>query len=131
MGRFMFVSKYIFLVLDVDCTGRSRFIDTLYFYNLAQIVRSESDAYSRLHSREVLVSSCDSELVCDVSVGDFLSYHTIIRCHQEFSYPATISNLQVSYRWCHKIDMDQFYNDLKNVLFLLSLEGTTASVWYN
>ena len=70
---------------------------TLFTFTIWPRLSGPSPTHIQGHIREVLVSSCDSELVCDVSVGDFLSYHTIIRCHQEFSYPATISNLQVSY----------------------------------
>ena len=74
------------------------------------------------HTLDVLISPCDSDLVCNVSVGDFISDHACIRCQLDFFCPSTnIENLVSCHRY-HKIDIDQFCNDLNNTPFVLSTE---------
>ena len=64
-----------------------------------------------------------------VSVGDFISDHAAIRCQLNFSHPTTCIEKMVSYRRYHMIDIDQFHNDLSNILFVLSPEGTASELY--
>ena len=67
--------------------------------------------------------------VRNVSVGDFISDHAAIRCQLDFSHPSTSIDKWVSYRQYHRIDIDQFRNDLNNIPFVRSPEGTAAELY--
>ena len=81
------------------------------------------------HTLDVLISPCDSNFVCNVSVGDFISDHAAIRCQLDFSHLTTCIKNMVSYRRYHMIDIDQFRNDLSNIPFVLSPQGTAAELY--
>ena len=76
-----------------------------------------------------MISPCDSDFVCNVSVGDFISDHAAIRYQLDFSYPSMSIEKLVSYRQYHRIDIDQFRNDLNNIPFVRSPEGTAAELY--
>ena len=99
--------------LDVDCGDRSRFNDILQCCSLIQCVSCLTHILSR--TRDVLISPCDSDFVHNVSVGDFISNHAAIRCQLDFSHPTTCIEKNVSYCRYHRIDIDQFRNDLSNI----------------
>ena len=77
----------------------------------------------------LLVSPCDSDFVRNVNVGDFISDHAAIRCQLNFSHPTPCIEKMVSYCRYHKIDIDQFRNDLRNIPFVLSPGGTAAELY--
>ena len=56
-------------------------------------------------------------------------YHTAIRFQLDFSHPRTCIEKMVSYRRYHRIDINQFHNDLSIVPFVLSPEGTAAELY--
>ena len=85
------------------------------------------DSFTGSHSG-CLISPCDSNFVRNVSVGDFISDHAAIRCQLDFSHPSTSIDKWVSYRRYHRIDIDQFKNDLNNIPFVRSPEGTAAEL---
>ena len=58
-----------------------------------------------------------------------LSDHAAIRCQLDFSHPTTCIEKMVSYRRYHRIDIDQFRNDLSNIPFVLSPGGTAAELY--
>ena len=57
------------------------------------------------------------------------SDHAAIRCQLEFSHPTTCIEKMVSYHRYHRIIIDQFRNDLSNIPFVLSLEGTAPELY--
>ena len=97
--------------LDIECGNRSRFNDILQCCGLVQSVSGPTHLLG--HTLDVLISPCDSDFVRNVSVGDFTSDHAAIRCQLDFSHPSTSIDKWVSYRRYHRIDIDQFRNDLK------------------
>ena len=113
--------------LDVECGDRSRFNNILQCCGLVQSVSSPT--HIRDHTLDILISPSDSDFVCNVSVGDFISDHAAIRCQLDISHPSTSSEKLVSYRRYHRIDIDQFRNDLNNIPFLRSPEGTAAELY--
>ena len=94
--------------LDVECGDRSRFNDILQCCSLSQCVSGPTHILG--HTLDVLISPCDSDFVRNVNVGDFISDHAAIRCQLDFS----CIDKMVSYRRYHRIDIDQFRNDLSN-----------------
>ena len=113
--------------LDIECGDRSRFNDILQCCGLVQSVSGPTHLLG--HTLDVLISPCDSDFVHNVSVGDFISDHAAIRCQLDFSHPSTSIDKWVSYRRYHRIDIDQFRNDLNNILFVWSPEGTAAELY--
>ena len=47
----------------------------------------------------------------------------------DFSHPTTCIEKMVSYRRYHRIDIDEFRNDLRNIPFVLSPGGTAAELY--
>ena len=76
-----------------------------------------------------MISPCDSDFVRNVHVGDFISDHAAIRCQLDFSHPTTCIEKMVPYRRYHRIDINQFRNDLSNIPFVLSPGGTAAELF--
>ena len=113
--------------LDIECGDRSRFNDILQCCGLVQSVSGPTHLLG--HTLDVLISPCDSDFVCNVSVGDFISDHAAIRCQLDFFHPSTSIDKWVSYRRYHRIDIDQFRNDLNNIPFVRSPEGTAAELY--
>ena len=113
--------------LDIECGDRSRFNDILQCCGLVQSVSGPTHLLG--HTLDVLLSSCDSDFVRNVSVGDFIFDHAAIRCQLDFSHLSTSIDKWVSYRRYHRIDIDQFRNDLNNILFVRSPEGTAAELY--
>ena len=60
-----------------------------------------------------------------------ISFLTIaaIRCQLDFSHPSISIGKWVSYRRYHRIDINQFRNDLNNIPFVRSPEGTAAKLY--
>ena len=113
--------------LDVECDDRSRFNDILQCCGLVQSVSGPTHLLG--HTLDVFISPCDSDFVCNVGVGDFISNHAAIRCQFDFSHASTSIDKWVSYHWYHRIDIDQFQNDLSNIPFVRSPEGTAAELY--
>ena len=67
--------------------------------------------------------------ISESSVGDFSFDHAAIRWQLDFSHPSTSIDKCVSYRRYHRIDIDQFRNDLNNIPFVRSPEGTAAELY--
>ena len=110
--------------LDVECGDRSRFNGILQCCSLIQGVSDPTHILG--HTLDVLISPGDSDFVCNVSVGDFNFDHAAIRCQLDFSHPSTCIEKMVSYCRYHRIDINQVRNDLSNIPFVLSPEGTVA-----
>ena len=113
--------------LDVECGDRSRFYDILQCCSLIQCVNSPTHILG--HTLDVLISPGDSDFVCNVNVGDFISDHAAIRCQLDFSHPVIYIGKMVSYRRYHKIDINQFRKDLRNIPFVLSPAGTATELY--
>ena len=113
--------------LDIECGDRSRFNDILQCCGLVQSVSGPTHLLG--HTLDVLISPCDSDFVRNVSVGDFISDHAAVRCQLDFSHLSTSIDKWVSYRRYHRIDIDQFRNDLNNIPFVRSPEGTAAELY--
>ena len=73
--------------LDVECGDRSRFNDILQCCSLSQCVSGPTHILGP--TLDVLIYPCDSDFVCNVNVGDFISDHAAIRCLLDFSHPTT------------------------------------------
>ena len=113
--------------LDVECGNRSRFNDILQCCSVSQCVSGPTHILG--HTLDILISPCDSDFVCNINVGDFISDHAAIRCQLDFSHPTTCIEKMVSYRRYHRIDINQFRNDLSNIPFVQSPGGTVAELY--
>ena len=113
--------------LDVECGEKSRFNDILQCCSWVQGVSGPIHILG--HTLDILISPCDSDFVWNVSVGDFISDHAAITCQLDFFHPSTSIHKLVSYRRYHKIDINQFHNDLNNIPFVLSPEEAVAELY--
>ena len=113
--------------LDVECGDRSRFNNILQCCTLIQGVSGPTHILG--HTLDIFISPCDSDFVSNVSVGDFLSDHAAVRCQLDFSHTSTCIEKMVSYHRYDRIDINQFRNDLSNIPFVLSPEGTAAELY--
>ena len=113
--------------LDVECCDRSRFSNILQCCGLVQSVNGPTHLLG--HTLDVLISTCDSDIVHNVCVGDFNSDHAAIRCQLDFSHPSTSIDKWIPYHQYHRINIDQFRNDLNNIPFVRYPEGTAAELY--
>ena len=113
--------------LDVECGDRSRFNNILQCCGLVQSVSGPTHILG--HTLDILISPCDSDFVRNVSVGNFIFDHAAIRCQLDFSHPSTSIKKWVSYHRYHRINIDQFRNDVNNISFVRSLEETAAELY--
>ena len=127
IGSNFIICSDINVHLDVECGDRSRFNDILQCCSLSQCVSGLTHILD--HPVDFLISPCDSDFVRNVNVGDFISDHAALRCQLNFSHPTTCIDKMVSYSRYHRIDIDQFRNDLNNIPFVLSPGGTAAELY--
>ena len=111
--------------LDVECGDRSRLNDILQCCSLIECV--SGPIHIPGHTMDVWISPCDSDIVRNDGV--FISDHAAIQCQLDFSHPTTCIEKMVSYHRYHRIDIDQFRNDLSNIPFVLFPEGTAAELY--
>ena len=127
LGSNFIICGNINVHLDVECGDRSRFNDILQCCSLSQRVSGPTHILG--HTLDVLISPGDSDFVYNVYIGDFISDHAAIRCQLNFSHPPTCMEKMVSYRRYHRIDIDQFRNDLSNIPFVPSPVSTATGLY--
>ena len=104
------------------------FNDILQCCSLSQCVSGPTHIVG--HTLDVLISPCHCDFVQNVHFGYFISDHAAIRCQLNFSHPTTCIEKMISYHRYHRIDIDQFRNNLSNIHFVLS-PGRTAAEQYD
>ena len=127
IGSNLIICGDINVHLDVECGDRSMFYDILQCCSLIQCVNGPTHILG--HTLDVLISPGDSDFVRNVNVGDFISDHAAIRCQLDFFHPTISIGKMVSYRRYHRIAIDQFRKDLRNIPFVLSPEGTATELY--
>ena len=76
VGSNFIICGDINIYLDVECGDRSRFYDIIQCCSLIQCVYGLTHILG--HTLDILISPCDSDFVCNVSIGDFTSDHAAI-----------------------------------------------------
>ena len=76
--------------MDVACSDKIRLNDILQSCNLVHSVRDTT--HILWHTLNVVFSPSDSEFVCDVSLSNIISGHTVL-----YSCPVTVKLKHVSY----------------------------------
>ena len=90
------------------------------------ILQTHTFAWSHL---DLILSPSDSNLVSNVTVGDSVSDHALVKCHLDFACPALPKVDSISYCRYHKIDMQKFCDDLAINSFVLSTASTAADLY--
>ena len=77
----------------------------------------------------MILSPSDSNLVSNVTVGDLVSDHALVKCRLDFACPALPKVGSISNCRYHKIDMQKCCDDLANISFVLSPASTAADLY--
>ena len=78
---------------------------------------------------DLILSPSDSNFISDVTVGDIISDHALVRCRLDFACPVLPKVSNISYHRYHKINMQIFRDDLTNTSFVLSPASTAADLY--
>ena len=81
------------------------------------------------HILDLILSPSDSNFVSNVTVGNLVSDHALVKCRLDFACPALPRVGIISYRRYHKIDMQKFCDDLANISFVSSPVSTAADLY--
>ena len=85
--------------VDTDCIGQQKFIYLLDSSNLVQRVNKPTHLHNYI--LDLILSPSDSNFVSNVTVGDLVSDHALVKCRLDCSYPALPKVDSISYRTCH------------------------------
>ena len=110
-----------------DSIDQQKFLNLLDTSNLAQNVNKPTHLHG--HILDVILSPCDSSFVSNVTVGEMVSDHALVKCHLDFACPAIPKVDCISYSRYHKINMQSFYEDLANTSFVTSPASTAADLY--
>ena len=112
--------------LDTECRDKIKFSNLLLSCNLSQLVNKPTHLHG--HILDCIIAPCDSDLISNVTVSDFISDHALINCHLDCHHTAASTSKDISYRRYHKIDMGLFRSELANISFVKSPECTASAL---
>ena len=98
--------------VDIDCINQRKFLNLLDTSNLAQNVNKSTHLHG--HILDLILSPSDSSFVSNVTVGELVSDHALVKCHLDFACYAIPKVDSISYSRYHKINMQSFCEDLAN-----------------
>ena len=113
--------------VDTDCIDQRKFLNLLDTSNLAQNVNKATHLHG--HTLDLILSPSDSSFVSNVTVGEMVSDHVLVKCHLDFACPAVPKVDSISYRRYHKINMKSFCEDLANTSFVTSPATVAADLY--
>ena len=76
-----------------------------------------------------LILPSDSSFVRNVTVGNLVVDHALIKCLLDFECLAILKVNSISYHRDHKINMQSFCEDLANTSFVTSPASTAADLY--
>ena len=113
--------------MDTDCINPRKFLNLLDTSNLDQNVNKSPHLHG--HILGLILSPSDSSFVSNVTVGELVSDHALVKCHLSFACPAIPKVDSISYRRYHKINMQSFCEDLANTSFVTSAASMAADLY--
>ena len=113
--------------VDTDCINQRKFLNLLDTSNLAQNVNKSTHLH--VHIVDLILSPSDSSFVSNVTDGELVSDHALVKCHLDFACPAIPKVDCISYHRYHKINMQSFCEDLANTSFVTSPASTAADLY--
>ena len=66
----------------------------------------------------LIFSPSDSSLISNVTVGNLVSDHRLVKCHLDFTCPVISKTYSISYHRYHNIIFQSFCEDLANACFV-------------
>ena len=69
--------------MDTDCIDQRKFLNLLDASNLAQNVNKSTHLHG--HILDLILSPSDSSFVSNVTVGEIVSNHALVKCHLDFA----------------------------------------------
>ena len=114
--------------VDVPEGVGAKFISILESCNLDQHVTQPTHLHG--HTLDLILSPSDQSVVDNVKVCGFISDHALIKCSVALPTPPSKPVNIVSYRRYHRIDMNTFRSELKDVPFVQS-PASSVSELYN
>ena len=115
------------ILVDTDCIDQQKFLNLLDSANFLQSVNKPTHLHG--HILDLILSPSDSNFIGDVTVGDLILDHALVKCHLDFACPLLPEVSGISYRRYHKIDMQKFCDDLVTISFVLSPASTAAAIY--
>ena len=109
--------------MDTDCIDQRKFLNLLDSSNLLQSVNKPTHLHGNI--LDLIPSPSDSNFISDVTVGDFILDHALVKCHLDFACPVLPKVSGISYHRYHKIDMQMH----GHISFVLSPARTAADLY--
>ena len=81
------------------------------------------------HILDLILSLSDSSFVSNVTVGELVLDHAQVKCHLDFACLEILKVDSISYRRCHKINVQSFCEDLANTFFVTSPASMAAALY--
>ena len=113
--------------MDTDCIDQQKFLKLLDSSNLLQSVNKPTHLHG--HILDLIFSPSDTNFITDVTVGDLISDHALVKCCLDFACSVLPKVSPISYRRYQKIDKQKFRDDLANISFVLSSASTACGLY--
>ena len=81
------------------------------------------------HILDLILSPSDQDTIIDVTIGDFVSDHALVKCSIVLPHEAAYIPNKVKYRRFHCINMSNFRYDLKNTSFVKSPTDSVVDLY--
>ena len=121
------VETLMFMWMDIDFIDQRKLFNLLDTSNLAQNVNKSTQLHG--HKLDLTLSPNDFSFITNVTFGDLVSDHTLVKCHLFFACPWIPKVDSISYRRYHKISMQNFCMDLANTSFVTYPTSTAADLY--
>ena len=113
--------------VDVPCTDSYKLESLLESCNETQSVNNTTHLYG--HILDLILSPSDQDVLVHVDICEFISDHAVIKCAIDF--PSSIADCQtrISYRMYHRINMSDFWYDLKEIPFVKCSANSVSQLY--
>ena len=116
------------VLVETDSIYQRIFLNLLDTSNVAQNVNQSTHLHG--HTLDLILSPSDSSFVSNVTVGNLVSDHALVKCYLDFACAALPTVHSISYRRYHKINMQSFCEDLANTSFITSPASMAIDLYY-
>ena len=113
--------------VNTNCIDQKKILNLFDTSNLVQNVNKCTHLHG--HILDLILSQSDSSFVINVTVGEMVSDHALVKCHLDLACPAISKVDSISYCRYHKINMQSFCEVLANTSFVTSPASTAADLY--
>ena len=114
-------------IFYVPCTDSHKLKAVLESCNLRPSVNNTTHLHG--HILDLILSPSDQDVCVHVDICEFISDHVVIKCAIDF--PSSLANCQtrISYRRYHRINMSDFWSDLKEMPFVKCQANSVSQLY--